>query len=423
MLVNLYSSGGKLCNMLFLLLKILIGIIIGLSIGAFFFMKYFPSFGAKAPKKGTTAFKESDHYKDNQFFYSITDIEKKTKKPYKALSNALWFIKNKIFRNPRLRPEGDLPFKKYEFRDLDSNVTSVTWFGHSSLLLEISGKRLLLDPMFGKIPSPVPYFGTRRFNQAPIDVEKIPSIDAVIFSHDHYDHLDYWTIKRIKDKVNHFFVPLGVAGHLERWNIPKNKITEIDWWNEVNFEGINLVCTPTKHFSGRSFANHTSLSCSWVIYNKKKKIFFSGDGDYEKHFKEIGEKYGPFDLTLMECGQYDIRWPNIHMFPEQSVQAHIDLKGKVMIPIHWATFALAFHDWDDSINRVIKEGEKKNIQISTPFIGERVILNDNAEYPSKKWWSELVHNNSEKDIYISEEIVDSQESYKDDYIKDIKKAN
>ncbi len=406
--------------MLFLLLKIIIGIIIGLSIGAVFFMKYFPSFGAKPPKKGESTFKESDHYKDNKFFYSVSSMEKKRKNPFKSINNALWFMKNKIIRNPNLRPNGDIPFKKVDFKELDPKITAITWFGHSALLLEIGGKRLLLDPMFGKIPSPVPYFGTRRFDKAPLDIEEMPIIDAVIFSHDHYDHLDYWTIKRIRDKVNHFFVPLGVAGHLERWKIPKEKITEIDWWDEVTFQGINLVCTPTKHFSGRSFGNHTSLSCSWVIYNKENRIFFSGDGGYEKHFKEIGKKYGPFDLTLMECGQYNKKWPNLHMFPEQSVQAHKDLKGKVMIPIHWAGFALAFHDWDDSINRVIKEGENKNITIATPLIGEKVIVCDNSKYPHNKWWNELVHS---EDIYIQEEDVEASIKDGENYIEDIKKVN
>lgn len=401
--------------MLFILLKILIGVIIGLSIGAFFFMKYFPSFGARPSKNKEDNFTESDHYKNRQFFYNISDIEKKPKHPVKSLSNATWFIKNKIIRNPRLRPDKKLPFKQYEFKDLDSKTTAVTWFGHSALLLEIGGKRFLLDPMFGEIPSPVPFFGTRRFDKPPINIEEMPTIDGVIFSHDHYDHLDYWTIKRIRNKVNHFFVPLGVAAHLKRWNVPEEKITEIDWWDEVTYEGINLVCTPTKHFSGRGFANHTSLSCSWVIYNKEKKIFFSGDGDYDKHFKQIGKKYGPFDLTLMECGQYDVRWPNIHMFPEQSVQAHIDVKGKVMLPIHWAALALAFHDWDDSINRAIKEGTKKNISITTPLMGERVVVDDSATYPSKKWWLELVHNN--------ENIYTSNKEIEEDYAENIKKAN
>ena len=386
-------------------------------------MKYYPTFGAKPSKKGESIFKETNHYKDGRFFYPTSYKQKKEKGLLKSIANAVWFMKNKIIRNPNLRPNGDIPFKKVTFNELDTKTTAVTWLGHSALLLEIEGKKLLLDPMFGKIPSPVPYFGTRRFNKAPIDIEKMPTIDAVIFSHDHYDHLDYWTIKRIRDKVKHFFVPLGMAGHLERWKIPKEKITEIDWWDEVTFHGINLVCTPTKHFSGRSFANHTSLSCSWVIYNKEKKIFFSGDGDYEKHFKEIGVKYGPFDITLMECGQYDVRWPNIHMFPEQSVQAHKDLKGKVMIPIHWAAFALAFHDWDDSINRVIKEGKKENIKISTPLIGEQVIINDKLEYPKTHWWKQLVHNN---EIYIADKNIEDNELYAEDkepYIEDIKKVN
>ncbi|WP_130616749.1 MBL fold metallo-hydrolase [Cohnella abietis] len=269
----------------------------------------------------------------------------------------------------------------------NGGLPSVTWFGHSAILLRLDGKTIFLDPMLGKRPSPFPVFGGKRFSESlPIEIEQLPSIDAVIFSHDHYDHLDYGSIKKLMHKVKRFIVPLGVAAHLERWGVDPAIITEHDWWDEFDFEGLSLASAPARHFSGRSVGDRNStLWCSWVIMGKQAKVFFSGDSGYGPHFEQIGSKYGPFDLTLMECGQYDEKWAAIHMLPEETVQAHQDVKGKLMIPIHWGAFTLALHDWTDPAERSTKAAKANNVAIATPRIGQTVTIGA-AEFPTTAWW-------------------------------------
>ncbi|WP_329959321.1 MBL fold metallo-hydrolase [Paenibacillus athensensis] len=269
------------------------------------------------------------------------------------------------------------------------DAARVVWFGHSALLLQIGGKTLLLDPMLGKTPSPFPAFGGGRYGERlPISAGELPPIDAVLFSHDHYDHLDYGTIRRIKDKVGRFIVPLGVGAHLVRWGVEPARISEHQWGEELEWEGLALACTPARHFSGRSLNDRdANLWCSWVIDDGQTRVFFSGDSGYGPHFAEIGERYGPFDLTLMECGQYDERWAPIHMMPEETVQAHIDVRGKLLIPIHWGAFSLALHSWTDPVERAVRAAVERGVAICTPRIGEIVRL-DGHDYPNAAWWRE-----------------------------------
>lgn len=241
--------------------------------------------------------------------------------------------------------------------------------------------------MLGKIPSPIPIFVGKRYSEnLPANIQDLPHIDAVLISHDHYDHLDYDSILKLRDKVKRFLVPLGIGAHLERWGVEKTRIQEFDWWDEIEFEGLKVIAAPARHFSGRSLTDrNATLWCSWVIHSKQGRIFYSGDSGYGLHFKEIGSKHGPFDLTLIECGQYDNRWADIHMMPEEAVQAHLDVKGKVMLPIHWGAFTLAFHDWDEPVERIIGISEEKNVAVATPKIGEPVEIGT-SKYPISLWW-------------------------------------
>ena len=208
----------------------------------------------------------------------------------------------------------------------------------------------------------------------------------MVISHDHYDHLDYESIKKSKTKVEHFFVPLGVGVHLEAWNIDPAKITEMDWWEETSYKNIQLACTPAQHFSGRKFSNgQSTLWSSWVIKSSSTALFFSGDSGYAPHFKSIGEKYGPFDFAMMECGQYNKMWPDIHMFPEETAQAGIDVKARALMPIHWGAFKLALHSWTDPIERAAKKAEELNIPLVTPKIGEPILI-DELPKPNSVWW-------------------------------------
>ncbi len=267
------------------------------------------------------------------------------------------------------------------------DAVKAIWFGHSTVLLEIQGKRLLLDPTFSDAPSPFPFIGGKRFSLGlPIALEQLLPVDIVLLSHDHYDHLDYKTIMRIKDKTGVFCVPAGVGRRLEKWGITPEKIQELDWWQETDCAGLKLACTPARHFSGRSlFDRNKTLWCSWAVMGKNEKVFFSGDGGYGAHFKQIGKKYGPFDLTLMECGQYDERWASIHMLPEQTVQAHVDIVGGLLLPIHWGAFSLAVHSWTEPVERAVKAAKEQRVRITTPRIGEAVFAAA-ADYPAASWW-------------------------------------
>jgi L-ascorbate metabolism protein UlaG (beta-lactamase superfamily) len=297
-------------------------------------------------------------------------------------------IRLMIKGNPLSKPKGGITAVSLDPAFIQENKEAqITWFGHSAFLLKVNGLTLLLDPMFGRSPSPFPIFGPKRYSaKLPIEIDELPTIDAVIFSHDHYDHLDYGSILKLKAKVKQFIVPLGVASHLERWGVDPQIIQEHDWWDEFAFRGLTLASAPARHFSGRGLGGRdTSLWCSWVILSEQTRIFFSGDSGYGPHFKEIGNKYGPFDLTLMECGQYNERWVGIHMMPEETVQAHLDVKGQLMIPIHWGAFTLALHSWTDPVERAVKAAKQLNVAIATPQIGETVHIGA-AKFPTTAWW-------------------------------------
>ena len=231
------------------------------------------------------------------------------------------------------------------------------------------------------------FMGPQAFPYSNVySLEDLPEIDAVLISHDHYDHLDYETFLKLKSKVDKFFVPLGLAAHLERWGVPSENITELDWWDEVQFdENLLFAAVPMRHFSGRGVTDRSkTLWAGWVIKGKNSSVIHTGDSGYGDHFKEIGNKYGPFDLTMVECGQYNKDWKFIHMMPEETVQAHIDLKGKYLLPIHWGRFKLALHSWTDPIVRATAEAKKMNVELISPVAGQIVSLT--PPLPKKHWW-------------------------------------
>lgn len=348
---------------------------------AYLFVKLYPPLGAKALGAERHKLESSVNYRGGKFEYPLpTPMDM-------PLGTTLKVMGEMIKGGPNRKPGGPLPMDDLYPQLLNSRQPKAIWFGHSAFLLQLGGLTLLLDPMFGRAPSPFPLIGGQRYGgKLPFDIEELPPIDAVILSHDHYDHLDYGSIRKLRHKVKRFFVPLGVGAHLVRWGIARDRIIEADWWDELTYEGLKLACAPARHFSGRSFnVRSATLWCSWVIESAEAKVYFSGDSGYGPHFKQIGEKYGPFDLTLMECGQYDPRWQPIHMIPEETVQAHLDVGGKLLLPIHWGAFTLAVHDWTDPIERALQAAATSGVDVTTPRIGQPVPIGS-SNYPSAMWW-------------------------------------
>ncbi|WP_444684453.1 MBL fold metallo-hydrolase [Alkalicoccus luteus] len=263
---------------------------------------------------------------------------------------------------------------------------SVTWFGHSSYYVHIDDIRLLVDPMFGPAAAPLPGTGSKRYTGDLLSmIPSMPDIDAVLITHDHYDHLDYPTIQALLPRVKRFIVPLGVASHLIRWGVSQERIQELNWWEETYVKDVKVALTPSHHFSGRTMAaRDRTLWGGWVIAGSESRLYISGDGGYGSHFREIGDVYGPFDLAVMEGGQYDSRWEGVHMTPEEAVQAFEDVRGRSMMLSHWAGFTLSFHSWEEPAERALAEAERKDVNLLTPHIGETTAWH--APAPQTNWW-------------------------------------
>lgn len=282
---------------------------------------------------------------------------------------------------PEIKPNLD------EFLEKSENIKFI-WFGHSTFLVHIEGKILLFDPVFSGSAAP---FSTmvKRFQKIVISLEELPEIDYILISHDHYDHLDYETMLFFKNKKTKFITGLGVGSHLRYWGIEENRIEELDWWEKSKYSDLDIYFTPAQHFSGRKgFDGNKTLWGSYVVKGKKQNFYFSGDSGYDVHFKNIGEKFGPFDLSFIENGQYDELWKEVHILPEETVIAYKDLKSKALVPVHWGMFDLALHNWFDPMERLEKASEGKNINLYTPKFGQIVEINKQTIF--EKWWKKYI---------------------------------
>jgi L-ascorbate metabolism protein UlaG (beta-lactamase superfamily) len=265
----------------------------------------------------------------------------------------------------------------------------VTWVGHSSLLIEIDGKRILTDPVWSDRVSFSQSFGPKRFFQPPIALKDLPPLDAIIVSHDHYDHLDKDTIKFFAGKQIPFYCPLGVCRYIIDWGVAEDMITELDWGDSAMIDhGCVITATPARHFSGRGMFNRMeTLWASFVIKGPKHTIFYGADSGWFNGFQAIGATYGPFDLTMLEIGAYGKNWPDIHMGPDHASNAHIALQGKLMIPIHWGTFNLALHPWYEPIEKLVEFAQQKKIELFVPEPGKPTEVN--GAYNSE-WWKKFM---------------------------------
>jgi L-ascorbate metabolism protein UlaG (beta-lactamase superfamily) len=310
--------------------------------------------------------------------------------PEAGVSQSGWKIWTRFLIAPKqdTRPAGPLPVRpvtRAQLDALDPGANHLIRLGHSSVLLKLRGAYWLIDPMFGDRASPVPFAGPKRFQPTPIALADLPPIEGVILSHDHYDHLDVGTVEGLRDRVRRYFVPLGVGARLRDMGVAPDRIEEFDWWQPGRLGEVRLTATPAQHFSGRGLTDRDrTLWASWVIESGDQRLFYSGDSGYFPGFKQIGDRFGGFDIALMENGAYDAMWPAVHMTPEQSVQAFEDLRGKVFFSVHNSTFDLAFHTWHDPLDRIADLTEAKKIELATPVIGEVVTVGQART--NTRWW-------------------------------------
>jgi L-ascorbate metabolism protein UlaG (beta-lactamase superfamily) len=347
---------------------------------AFYLVMQQTSFGKPASGERLQRIQKSPNYNDGQFQnLSFTPTFAEDVSKFEMIRDGIFKI------SKRKAPTTILPSVKTNLLNLDPEKDVLVWFGHSSYFMQIDGKKFLVDPVFSGNASPFSFM-VKSFKGSDIYVpEDFPEIDYLIITHDHWDHLDYQTVLQLKPKVGKVITGLGTGAHLEFWGFEPGKIIELDWnGSAVPDSGFTITATPARHFSGRNTKRNQSIWCSFVLQTPSKKIFVGGDSGYDTHFAKIGAEHGPFDLALLECGQYNKSWKYIHMMPEQTVQAAIDLKAKTLMPVHWAKFALSLHAWDEPIERVTQEAQRLQVHIIHPMIGQAVDLD--AFAPTAEWW-------------------------------------
>ncbi|WP_432735332.1 MBL fold metallo-hydrolase [Maridesulfovibrio sp. FT414] len=353
-------------------------IILGMSCLAVFIiaMEAYPQMGRSLFAKESIMYRTSANYDNGTFTNKL---------PVNMTMDGFTFSKAmNFFFDLSRKPKEKLPYfhlTRQSFSENPGNL-QVVWLGHSSMILDIDGVRLLIDPVFGNA-SPVP-FTVNRFQPSPIARKDLPDVDAVVISHDHYDHLEMDTVKYLATRVRHFVVPLGLGSYLRKWGCTPEQIVELDWWQSMNIRDVEIVATPSRHFSGRGLGDRFKTQWASFVFNgNRHRAYYSGDGGYDGRFSEIGEKFGPFDLTMIESGAWDKSWEDVHLLPAQSVEAHIQLKGRYMLPVHWAAYDLAFHSWDEPIRMVSGLAEEKGVRLLTPQMGEVCIPGSTTHYA---WW-------------------------------------
>lgn len=328
--------------------------------------------------------KKSTNYKDGKFQnFNFT--------PELAEGHTIWGVTYAHFfkKAPRRRPGNTIPSIKTDLKKLPVEQDVLVWFGHSSYFIQIDSKSILVDPVFSGNAAPIP--GTNKsFKGTDIySADDLPKIDYLFISHDHYDHLDYATIIKLKDKVEKLVCGLGVGSHFEYWGYCTSKIIEKDWNEKVDLDsGITAFVVPARHFSGRGFSRNNTLWCSYVLQTPSIKIYIGGDSGYDTHFGDIGTRFGPIDLAILDNGQYDLAWRFIHTLPEEVLKAAQDLKAKRVFPVHSSKFVMANHPWDEPLVRITEMNKQVNIPLLTPMIGELVYLKDNYQVFTQ-WWENI----------------------------------
>ena len=323
--------------------------------------------------------KKSSNYKRGAF-------QNLSPTPMKAEGISYWKMMREFFKkHPETSPPKPIPFIRTDLRKINSPEPVFVWFGHSSYFIRIENKNFLIDPVFSGNAAPVSFMVKSFPGSNEYRADDMPAIDYLILTHDHYDHLDYKTIRQLKNKVNKIYCSLGISSHLKYWGVDQNKITEMDWWDSQQLESnIQLTAEPARHFSGRGIKRGQTLWSSFILKTPTHNLYLGGDSGYDNHFKEIGNRFGPFDIAILEAGQYNKMWPLIHMMPEETVQAAVDLKAKKLLPVHWGKFRLSMHPWSEPVKRVLNKAAELNIEVLTPKIGEPFTIDSNFE--NSRWW-------------------------------------
>jgi len=362
---------------------ILLSVIAILAVVAIIFINQ-PSFGRIPGKERLERIQKSTNYKNGKFLNLNETPQLTGDKGFFGSMIDFLFRKDE-----RITPKDEIPAIKTDLHALDRNENIMIWFGHSSYLMQIDGKRILVDPVFSGAASPVsfvnkPFKGTDIYKP-----EDIPDIDYLVISHDHWDHLDYKTVMQLKPRVQKVICGLGVGEHFEYWGFESIRLVELDWnENRQLDEGFNIYCLPARHFSGRGLSPNKSLWASFLIRTPTMQIYMGGDSGYDTHYKAIGEHFGEIDLAILENGQYDEGWKYIHMMPEEVLDAAEDLNANMLLTVHHAKYALGKHSWKEPLERVVEANKTRGLHLITPMIGEKVILGDSTQVFGK-WWEAL----------------------------------
>lgn len=343
-------------------------------------MKIFKQRGQFPDKKRRAYFKTLSNYKEGSF---QNQIETPALLEGTSMIRVLWEF---LRKSPNTLPEHEIPSVRTDLKKLALEEDVLIWFGHSSYFIQIDGKRFLIDPVFSGNVSPIPNSVSSFLGSNTYQVDDMPSIDVLLISHDHWDHLDYDTIQKLKGKVGKVVCGLGVGQHFEYWGWNKEKVIEKNWYDTVSLgAGFQIILTPARHFSGRLFKRNSSLWTSFVLKTPSKSFYLGGDSGYGPHFKDIGQKYGPFDLAVLECGQYNEKWPYIHSQPHEVLVEVSDLRAKNLMPVHHSKFRLAKHSWNEPLKLIAALAKETEVPLVSPKIGEPVALNALGKV-WERWW-------------------------------------
>jgi len=383
-----------LLNLLLKILLVLVGIAAVLAIAVWLYLQQAQfanptidtrQLSGRPSVTGTTRYNDEGKFENIETTEVMVEDDPGSQQPRQKSGLFRTLYKFVFEEIPGAVPEQPLPSQKTDLASLDRNDNVVIWMGHSSYYIQLDGKRILVDPVFSAYASPVPGTNVAFKGSNIYSAEDIPELDLLLISHDHWDHLDFPTLQGLKEKVKQVVTPLGVGSYLTQWGWPDERVFEGEWGSIYHGDGINVHILPSRHFSGRLLDRNRTLWGSFALVTAKHRYYISGDTGYGEHFKKIGDALGPFDLAILECGQYNVRWANIHMMPEQAATAALELKSRAVLAAHNSKFKLAYHPWKEPLERISRASEGKPYRLLTPLIGERVEP-DNQQQEFGQWW-------------------------------------